>query len=387
MQKKTYNSANNQKIKNLKQELKEHKERFTSVVDLASDPIIQCKDGRIILWNKAAQKTFGYSKSEIIGKETTTIIPKDHLQGHIDAVDNFFKSNKKIISKKRYEVNGLRKNGTLVPLELSLSKWITRNSIVFTAILRDVTKRKENEQKLKTAYDESSRIAEILQRSLLPADIPKIEGLEIRYFYKAITGAEVGGDFFDVFETTTNSYGILIGDISGKGIEVAAETARVKYMLRDRAFSGATPEKVVYELNNAMANQNIEHFAALTYCLYDPKTNVLSVTNSGNPYPYHVTQDKFIEIDGSPMSLFKDTKYSLTKIELKKDDIIMFYTDGLVETRMSGELFGQERVSSYIKKNKTTPTSKLLKNLINKARDFSDGELKDDILIVSIKKR
>lgn len=381
------------KRRKLDLELKESEERFRAVVETATDAIVQCRDGNVIFWNKSAERIFGYKPDEIIGKPVISLMPESFIEKHTKGVERVVTTGEsKIIGKKAYEACIKRKDGSTTPIELSVAENKFTQGVSFTGILRDISDRKEAEEKLKKAYDTTSKIASTLQKSMLPIEIPETPGLEIKFYYQATGEGEVGGDFYDIFETVLDSYGILIGDVSGKGIEVATETARVKYLFRDRAFDGSNPSEVMSKVNISLARQKMTHFTALTYALYDPFSSNIVVTNAGNPFPYNSKTGKFIEISGMPVSLFENQKYSTEIIKLEKNDILVFYTDGIVEARRGKELFGEERIRQFIKKNvgadlEPAPTlSKLIQGLVEEARIFSEDHLRDDILVVGIKK-
>jgi len=367
--------------------LTQSEQRFRTAVETATDGIVQCLDGNVIYWNKSAERIFGYKATEIIGKPLTTLMSETIGQKHQDGLNRYLETRvSKLIGKGPYETCARRKDGSIVPIELSLALNEYGPGVSFTGIIRDITERKEAEQKIKSAYDRAERIAKTLQSSLLPSDIPEIEDLEIKFYYQATGEGEVGGDFLDVFQTAVRTYGIVVGDVAGKGVEVAAETARVKYLLRDRAFDGAAPSSVMYRVNNALTRQGIGRFTTLTYAIYNPMNSNFEIANAGNPFAYSLSDDAFLEISGVPVSIFKQQKYDSQTLTLKPHDLLLIYTDGIVEARRQKELFGEERVAAFVKNNKHLALEALLKNLVEEARIFSQNTLRDDILVVGIKK-
>jgi|GEM_PF-3227043 len=237
-------------------------------------------------------------------------------------------------------------------------------------------------------YEGEHRIAETLQKSLLPAKYPKIEGLEFEYYYQsASAGAEVGGDFYDVFEITPGYTGIVMGDVAGKGIDAAAETAKVKYLLRDKASLMHNPEQVIADVNNSLFIQKTDVFTALTYAIYDTNKSIIKITNSGNPYPYLVNHNRFVQVTGVPVSISKDQQYETKEIPLNRGDAIIMYTDGLIEARCKGKLFSEEGVRAFVRANKDQSLKYLIKGLVEEARQFSCNNLTDDILVIGIRKK
>ncbi|HDZ86328.1 MAG TPA: hypothetical protein ENH57_01415, partial [Actinobacteria bacterium] len=265
--------------------------------------------------------------------------------------------------------------------------WVPIGEDVYLHYSIDITEQKKAEKKMEDAYKIQHNIASTLQKSLISSDIPKIKSLEVKFMYKSATkGAEVGGDFFDIFETPNNNFGIVMGDVSGKGVDAAAETAKIKYLLRDRAYTNLGPTELLSSINDTLFKQGADRFTALTYGVYDPQTSTFTLTNAGNPYPYEAGKDRFLKITGVPVSVQENAIYSSLKLKLKEDDVIIMFTDGLTEARCDGDFFGEQRVRDFVKKNKHLSLKQLLSGLIKEANNFAQKKLNDDILIVGIKK-
>jgi len=123
--------------------LRDEEAKFRSVSETASDAIIVGNSaGEIIFWNKSAQKIFGYSEKEALNKPITLIIPHELQKKHSDALQNFVETKHPKVTGKTVEMEGLSKNGDLVPIELAISYWENQNDIFFSAIIRDITEKK-----------------------------------------------------------------------------------------------------------------------------------------------------------------------------------------------------------------------------------------------------
>jgi two-component system sensor histidine kinase/response regulator len=137
-------------------------EFFRSVVETANDAVISSDShGEIVFWNHGAEKIFGYGAEEIVGRPLRTIIPQNYWPAHAEGIKRVLASGRRKTSGKTMEVAGVRKDGGLVPIELSIATWKTRDEILFTGIGRDVTDRKNAERALRQAKDE----AEIANRA------------------------------------------------------------------------------------------------------------------------------------------------------------------------------------------------------------------------------
>ncbi len=129
--------------------LKESEERFRSITQSANDAIITADSKGIILdWNKGAEKIFGYSESEVTGKELSIMIPPSYIDKHIKGVSRIEQGGEHHVVSKTVELYGLHKSGNEFPLELSLAEWETSQGRFFTGIIRDISRRKQDEEEI-----------------------------------------------------------------------------------------------------------------------------------------------------------------------------------------------------------------------------------------------
>lgn len=130
-------------------EIKQSEEKLRTIISTAQDAIIITDvNMRIISWNKSAENIFGYKEDEIIGKTIDIIKPKHYLDRYYFSLEQFLSKGKKSITGKTVEFMGLRKDNTLIPIELSLNSWQVDDEIYFCGIIRDISKRKEDEKQL-----------------------------------------------------------------------------------------------------------------------------------------------------------------------------------------------------------------------------------------------
>ena len=132
--------------------LQESENIFRSITESATDAIVSVdREDIIVMWNQTAEKMFGYSAEEAIGNKLTIIMPEQYRRAHRKGISRYVVTGKSKVVGKNYEVTALRKDGTEFPVELSLSSWERRDDIFFTAIIRDITRRRKLEQKLREA--------------------------------------------------------------------------------------------------------------------------------------------------------------------------------------------------------------------------------------------
>ncbi len=141
--------------------LRQSEERYRSVTETAAEAIISAgSNGRVVSWNPGASKLFGYSETEMLGKMLTQIIPEKYQKKHASAFKRFVETRKPMVVSA-FEMEGLRKDGSLCPIEISLSSWEIGDEIFFTAIIRDIAKRRQMEEESEQAFEEARKANQV----------------------------------------------------------------------------------------------------------------------------------------------------------------------------------------------------------------------------------
>jgi serine phosphatase RsbU (regulator of sigma subunit)/anti-sigma regulatory factor (Ser/Thr protein kinase) len=186
-------------------------------------------------------------------------------------------------------------------------------------------------------YDREHRIAETLQRSLLPGKLPALPGFDVAAAYRpAAAEAEVGGDWYDVIPLAGGTVGVVMGDVAGKGLEAASMVGRLRSALRAYALEGHGPSTVVEQLNRLVWNEAEEaQMATLLYAVVDPAASRLRWVNAGHLAPLLVVGDgltHFVEGGGSvPLGVLPFPTYEEMSVRMEPGTSLVLYTDGLVE--------------------------------------------------------
>lgn len=238
-------------------------------------------------------------------------------------------------------------------------------------------------------YAEQHRIATALQRDLLPRALPEWEGLELAALYRPAQGdaADVGGDFYDLFESGGGRL-IVIGDVSGKGVEAAATTALVRHAVRTAAQVDATLAERLAIVNEAIVTGAPRtQFCTIAMALLTPAAGgaEAEVICAGHPPPLVRRANGEVEAvpaEGTLLGLFEDLTFSSVRVTLAPDDVLVLFTDGVTEARLpDGSLFGSEGLADVLAKSPSHDPGTLLDQL--------DGELdrrragaRDDVAIV-----
>lgn len=191
--------------------------------------------------------------------------------------------------------------------------------------------------------------AETLQRSLLPARLPMLPGLETAARYlPAALGIEVGGDWYDVLELDSGRVAVVVGDVVGRGLGAAGIMGQLCHAVRAYALEDPSPGVVVQRLNRFIEKTGDEPFATVVFAVFDPVQGVLRIANAGHPPPLRVNGDgtaEFLEeASGPPIGAVSDHVYEEQVTDLTPGCRLLLYTDGLVEDRRTALTEGLEKL-------------------------------------------
>jgi PAS domain S-box-containing protein len=262
-------------------------------------------------------------------------------------------------------------------------------------VLRDVTERKEAETQLHELLTERTRVAAALQASLQPAALPHIPRVELAGVYEpAGDGREIGGDFFDVFPLGAGAWGIVLGDVSGKGAEAAAVTALIRYTLRTLATLAATPRAprdVLCDLNAALLRDSTdEHYCTLVYGVATSSATGLEIRLCLGGHHPPLVRRSCGEVEpvgalGTALGLIPEPDLVETRLELHEGDLLCLFTDGLVEARHGRDLFETTRASTVLEQTQQASAHDTLAALSAAARTFRGEPLGDDLALLALK--
>lgn len=259
-------------------------------------------------------------------------------------------------------------------------------------VLREVTQRVRDQERLQQVLAEKSRIAASLQASLVPTALPLIEGNELASQYEpAGDGSEIGGDFLDVFGLGDDTWAWVIGDVSGKGAEAAAASAATRYALRALGSAQRSPAETLREVNAKLLPQtDSERHCTLVYGHLKPSQNGTRVTLSlaGHHPPLVLRHTGIVEevgCIGTALALFDDPQLSDTTAELTTGELLCAFTDGLVEARRGGEMFGTDRVAQVLQQHGHLPIDQIATMLTAAVRDFHGQQLPDDLAVLILR--
>ena len=223
---------------------------------------------------------------------------------------------------------------------------------------------------------------------LAPPDLPPIEGFEVGRVYEPGTGA-MAGDFYDLYQTSPSRTAVVIGDVTGHGIEPSITAFQVKYLLRVFLRNYRDPAQALEELNAIMSAQGRpEEFVSLVAAVFDTAAGTLRYASAGHPPAWLWTDGEVqaLRATGPLLTLDPHAGYTSREVELDAGDLLLLYTDGLAEARSGEALFGEDRIGAVLRRDPGQDAHVLCKSLLDAARDFADGPLTDDLAILAIRR-
>jgi len=235
------------------------------------------------------------------------------------------------------------------------------------------------------ALERELEIAREVQRELLPRQPPNVAGLELGGLCLPAVG--VGGDYYDFLPFAEDRVGIVVADVSGKGIPAALLMAGLQASVRTLALPSLSPAEINRRLNDLLLRSTSEsRYATLFLAFYDGRSQSLVYSNAGHYPPLHLGRDGFRKLreGGQPLGLLEESRYGEGAAELAPGDLLVLYTDGVVEASgPNGDEFGEGRLAEVVRRNRHLPLPGILSTVISELERFRGGvPPHDDITLV-----
>jgi len=239
-------------------------------------------------------------------------------------------------------------------------------------------------------YQQQAGFADAMQQSLLPSTPPVLPGVEIGSVYESSARLDVGGDVFDYATLPDGRLAVVVGDVTGKGIDAAADMAMTKFVFRSLAREHPEPGDFLRAANEVVVDEVQEgKFVTLLYLTVEAGTGALACASAGHPNPVVVREDgRVAALGGSGLALgiAADQEYEEARETLEAGSAVVLFTDGVVEARRDSELFGYDRLGRLLADHRHLPPRELADAVIDGARTFSGGGLSDDSAVVVVKR-
>ncbi len=238
-------------------------------------------------------------------------------------------------------------------------------------------------------YGRERDVAETLQNALLAVP-DNLFGIKLGLLYRAATNrSKVGGDFYDFIEFSDGKIGVVIGDVSGKGLEAATATALAKMTIKAFAYECDSPSEVLARANRVINSQmSPGQFITIAFVVIDPTTGNLWYAIAGHPSPiiidYKTLAVRQLYIGSTPLGVLESARYENHHDKLMPSEVILLYTDGLLEARNGNGMFGEEGVVNTLLGITDLDIKDIPKILLDAAEEFSKGKLNDDVAIITV---
>jgi phosphoserine phosphatase RsbU/P len=240
-------------------------------------------------------------------------------------------------------------------------------------------------------YQQQAGFADAMQRSLLPATPPILPGIDVGSVYESSARLDVGGDVFDYATLPDGELAVVIGDVTGKGIDAAADMAMTKFVFRSLAREHPSPPDFLRAANEVVVDEVQEgKFVTMVYVTLNPETGELACASAGHPNPRLVRSDgTVVELAASGLALgiAREQDYAEARERLHPGNVVVLFTDGVIEARRDGELYGHGRLDRILSEHRELSAAELAKAVVDDARAFSGGDLADDSAVVVVKRK
>jgi serine phosphatase RsbU (regulator of sigma subunit)/integral membrane sensor domain MASE1 len=238
----------------------------------------------------------------------------------------------------------------------------------------------------------AGRIAATLQESLLPSVLPTIPGVDVAASFRPAGKRHiVGGDFYDVFHNEDGSWGVVVGDVCGKGAPAAALTGLARHTLRAAATQERAPSRILALLNLAILRQSPNEFCTVVYGRLQAADGAglrMTLSNGGHPLPLVLRASGEVEpvgVHGTLLGVTSEPPLDDHELELAPGDALLLYTDGLTDASAPRRVVTTTELASRLASCDGRPASEIVEALQRAIVDLDDGEPRDDIAVMVLR--
>ena len=361
-------------------EEKVHKSR--RIVETAGEGFLLMDETmKIVDLNAAYSRMVGFPRGKIIGKHLFDMVSEEYQA-------LFTTHGKSLLRQKNpeFECSLLSFDGRKIPV-LIHANTLNDDAGVTIGKMAFVTDMTEHKKALALAGE--------VQRSLLPQHDPQVDGLDISG--KNVACNEIGGDYFDFFwdpDALSSPFTVVVGDITGHGVDSALLMATARAFLRMRAFQLGTSKEIIQEMNQHLTKDVYDtgNFMTLFYLIISADRKGIEWIRAGHEpaWLFDPENNRFQELKGPGIALGvdKDFVYQVNRKKgLKKGQVLIIGTDGIWEGHnKAGEMFGKHRLKEIIRKNAAFSSEVILNEVFHAYTQFIQGtQAEDDVTMVAVK--
>jgi serine phosphatase RsbU (regulator of sigma subunit) len=237
-------------------------------------------------------------------------------------------------------------------------------------------------------FQRERRVAHALARGFVPGPLPALTGFEAGLVYEPAGGVVGGGDFFGIWRLPTGAVALLVGDVSGKGIEVAAISSMVRFFVEARTWDTAEPDKVMAQ-TNALLRKRLPGTTFVPAVMAVIDAERIRWCNAGHPAPVILPADggeRELSRTGLPLGVDEDGRYSAADAPFGRGDLVFAATDGLTEARREGRQFGDERLPAVLAEHARRLAPDALVSLVHREAQAWAPAIDDDIVVLALRR-
>jgi PAS domain S-box-containing protein len=364
----------------------------TPAITYVQEPLESSNPKAVTYVSPQYETILGYPpESKMIDEEhwLRTIHPEDRErvlaeEARTDQTGEPFKAEYRVIAREG-RVVWVRDEATLVHDEEG-------QPLYWLGVQYDVTEQKREAQE-RERIEQELRIARLIQQTLLPKTLPELPGYDVAAYYQP--AREVGGDFYDFLELEDGRLGLVVGDVTDKGVPAALVMATTRTMLRAAAQRLFSPGEVLRRANDALVTDIPPNmFITCLYAILEPTSGRIVYSNAGHDLPYRRRVGRSegaaeeLRATGMPLGLMPEMSYEEKEIVLEAGESVLFYSDGLVEAHdPQREMFGFPRLQGLVGTHRSGGSS-LIGFLLSELGRFTgeEWEQEDDITLVTLER-
>lgn len=342
--------------------------------------------GRIVLFNPAAERMFGYLEREVLGELLGILIPASLRSLHEHHVRTFAASPEVGRAMgQRGTVECRRRDGSTFPANASIFKSaLPGGEPLLTAILQDISRHEDHK-----ALEDSLRASRITQLHFFPESLPELRGVDLAAVN--VPSDVISGDYYDFFKIVEGHWGLVIGDVAGKGIPAGLMMSAFRASLLAEIRNNYAVSTIMTKVNDLLWETTAANrFVTAFYGVFDERHRMLSYCNAGHNFPLLLRSDGScleLETGGILLGAFQGSQYEEGHLMLSPGDLLLFYTDGFIEAPgPDGKELGSSAIPELLKGLSAGSASEIIEGLIGHLSG-STGEIHpaDDVSLILLK--
>jgi phosphoserine phosphatase RsbU/P len=393
--------------------LTESEARFRYLLETAPDAIFLVnRAGAIELMNAQAEVLSGYARSELLGQPVEVLVPEAFREGHVRHRQRFFEQAGTRPLGAALKLALRRKDGSKIPVDISLAAQLGPDQAHVIAAVRDITKHRRMEEELRqakglaeralTRIHRDLRAAALVQRGLLPTRLPGTERIRLAWEY--LPCAELGGDGLGAFWLGPHTIGLYLLDVSGHGVVAALLSVSLARLLSPATEQSAVlrvpreeggeyrilpPAEVAHQLNRwLLASLTGDQFVTLVYGILDTQTGQFRYVSAGHPALLLVGAGGALTTHrstGPPVGCLEESEFAEHELVLQPGERLFLYSDGFLEARNeSGKLFGAEQLRQRVLAGRGEPLQRHVTDIVTSVRAWAAGHPQDDLSVLAL---